>query len=134
MRSERRKRLSFALISKLRRSIARVVFVRAADLLERPLIGPVDEPDHGFERHSHFETRGTGPFAAGLDPRIVGNGGSNGVGELTSQPVHDVIHSQPPHRRRTWDTGASPERVYLRGRRQDSGDKFVHMKDLQLGN
>ena len=85
-------------------------------------------------RSRHASTRG-----------ILGNGGSNGVGQLTCHPVHDVIHSgtssPPPElgnrgvsrsvatagRDDLAEAEAAPEEA------QGSGAKFVHMKDLQRG-
>ena len=114
MRSERRKRLSLALISKLRRSTTRA---RSSCLRLRQRRrswraasgrGAAHEADHRLERDLHLEAGRAGTLAAGLDPRIFGDGGGNGVGQLPGQPVHHVIHSGPPHRRRSWGTGASP--------------------------
>ena len=50
------------------------------------------EAHHRFERHFHFETRRTGALPARFDFGVFGHCSGNGVGQLTCEPVHDVIH------------------------------------------
>ena len=107
IRSDRRKRRSFAVTSKrpLRltssRAGAGATLVRAAGLRA------VDEPDDGFERDLHFETRGARLLAARFDLRILRDRGGNRVGQLSGEPVHDVVHPASLLRRRAGFRGAS---------------------------
>jgi hypothetical protein len=52
----------------------------------------VDESNNRFERNFHLKTCSTCLFAARLDLRIICDCSSNGIGELASQPVDDVVH------------------------------------------
>ena len=54
--------------------------------------GPADEPDHGFERDFHLEARSARLLAARFDLRILRDRGGNRVGQLSCEPVHDVVH------------------------------------------
>ena len=107
----------------------------APNLLQRVLIRPAGEADHRFQRYFHLESGSPGALPAGFDSGILGDGGGNGVREFSGQPVHDVVHfrtsSAPPE---LGYPGRLPSTYCLRGRWQDSSDKVVHMKDLELGN
>ena len=59
------------------------------------LRSPLNEPDDGFERDFHFVARGTCAFATRFNLWAFGHCGGNGVGQLASEPVHDVIHATP---------------------------------------
>ena len=56
------------------------------------VVRPVHESDDGFESDAHFETGRARFFAARFHLRIIGDCSGNGIGELASQPVDDVIH------------------------------------------
>ena len=46
----------------------------------------------------HLVPAGTGALAACFDFRALRHGGGNGVGQLTREPVYDVIHRTAPSR------------------------------------
>ena len=104
------------------------------DLGQRGLIRPVHEADDGLEGDFHFEASGSGTLARSLNPGIVSNSGTNGVGELTSQPVHDVIHTEPPHRRRSWGPGRVSSRLLIWLDSRARGPNSFILKELQRGN
>ena len=97
IRSDLRKRRSFALIS----SGDRLVLREPRGSWRRRL-PPVDEPNHGFERHAQFEPGRASFLTARLDPRVVSDRGGNGVGQFPSELVHERIHA---------DLHAAPSRV-----------------------
>ena len=123
MRSERRKRRSLALISNGAALAAGAAFCGARDLRRaRPGCRAIDESDDRLERHLHLEPCGAGALAARLDSGIFGDGGGNGVGQLSCDPVHDVIHSgtssPPPELGRR---GVSPTRSCTPARAAEIG-------------
>ena len=61
-------------------------------------LSAIDETDDGFEIHFHLVAGGTGALAARFDFRALRHGGGNGVGQLTREPVYDVIHRTAPSR------------------------------------
>ena len=91
IRSDRRNRRSLVVKSNAFRAGSRragvVILVTAAPLFR------LTKPDNRFERDPHVETRFARLGAAGLDLGVLGNGGSDRVGQLFREPVHDVIHS-----------------------------------------
>jgi hypothetical protein len=80
MRSERRKRLSFALISNWRRCCAGSASAAGWRCARARRLRAVDESDDSLERDAHFEPGRTRALPAGFNPGIFGNRGSNGVG------------------------------------------------------
>ena len=72
--------------------IALVIEELAPRLRGRAPLRTAHEPHDGFERQLHFETGGAGLFAARFDLRILGDCGGNRVGQLSCEPVDDVVH------------------------------------------
>ena len=103
------------------RGPASVTLVSAADLRA------ADEADDGFERHFHLETRRARFLAARLDLRIFRDRGGNRVGQLSCEPVHDVVHLLPSSRRRAGVPGRLPiEPAYTRAVDRDRApDVFI---------
>ena len=56
------------------------------------LFAAIHEPDDRFEGDAHLEPSDPGLFATRFHLRIIGDCCGNGVGELASQPIDDVIH------------------------------------------
>ena len=67
----------------------------APTLLRLPAI---HEPHDRFEIHLHLVTGRARPLAARFNFSTFGNSGSNGVGQLTREPVYHVIHRTAPFR------------------------------------
>jgi hypothetical protein len=56
-----------------------------------------DESHHCFQRDFHLETRGPRLLAARFYLRILCDRGGDRVGQLSCEPVHDVVHLLPPY-------------------------------------
>ena len=59
--------------------------------MQRGALLAAEKSDHGLQRDPHLVSGGTSALTAGLDLRVLGDGGGNRVGQLTGEPV-DVIH------------------------------------------
>ena len=104
-------------------------FGRSGNFCNRPalLARPVHEPDDGFQSDSHFETGRARFLAASFHLRIIGDCSGNGVGELTSQPVDNVIHwFDPPF----WVS--SPYKLCLRTQASQPSSCLHHWRDRNL--
>ena len=65
----------------------------ALTLAKRSGLSTVHEADDGLERDLHLESGGASLFPARFDLRILGDRGGNRVGQLSGEPVDDVVHS-----------------------------------------
>ena len=88
--SERRKRRSLAVTSKLRRGCNDPR--RRRHLRQRRRLRSADEADDGLECDLHFKSCGPSFLSARFDLRIFRDRSGNRVGQLSREPVHDVVH------------------------------------------
>ena len=72
-------------------------------------LSTVDEPDDGLEIHFHLVAGCARAFTASFNFGTLCNRGGNGVGQLSCEPVYDVIHRTAPSR-----SGQTSQRTRLR--------------------